>query len=110
MLFSGQSDGPRDGIYKECQLFFEEGSLFFIHLGEKKFIASIDDYVPVHSYHPGKGENQTLPAKELFKNMIQADIAVVALNAKGMRVSAVYVMEKADVDDLATDVEDEAKG
>lgn len=91
-------------------MFFEEGSLFFIHLGEKKFIASIDDYVPVHSYHPGKGENQTLPAKELFKNMIQADIAVVALNAKGMRVSAVYVMEKADVDDLATDVEDEAKG
>lgn len=57
---------------------------------------------------PGKGENQTMPAEGLFKNRLLAETAVVALNAKGTRGSAVYVIEKDDVKDVVADGEDDS--
>ena len=94
LLFTYQQDGPADGIYSDCQLIFDEGSLILMQGGQLRFLASINEYVPVHSYIPDRGENQTIPAKQLAMAKINAKTAVVALNAKGTMVSAIYMIEQ----------------
>lgn len=94
LLFSTQNGGPADGIYLDGQLTFDEGSLILEQQGQKRFLASVDEYVPVHSYNPDRGENQTIPAKKLGARSVRAEIAVVALNEKGTRVAAIYMIEK----------------
>lgn len=47
----------------------------------------------VHCYSPSQGQNRTLPAKKLSEKMYKAQIAVVALNDKGTRVDAIYMIE-----------------
>lgn len=93
ILFDNQPGGPVDGIYVDCQLIFNEGGLILNQKDQLHFIASINEYVPVHSYNPDKGENQTIPAKQLANKGIKSKLAVVALNEKGTRVSAVYMIE-----------------
>lgn len=91
LLFAQQEAGPpADGIYVDCQLAFHNGSLLLVRAGESKFLAGIDEYVPVHCYHPERGESRTVPAEELAKQQLSAKIAVVALNHEGTRIAAVY--------------------
>ena len=92
LVFAGQADGPRDGIYMDCRFAFDDGGLILIQ-GEperRSFLASINEYVPIHSYSPDKGENRTIPAKKLSARYINAKVAVVSLNAKGTSVAAIY--------------------
>ncbi|MCM1118688.1 MAG: hypothetical protein NC543_04930 [bacterium] len=92
LLFAEQSGGPVDGIYMNCRLVFNEGSVISEQNGaQRQFIANANEYVPVHSYNPQKGENQTLPAKEMD---IEANVAVIALNTKGTRICAIYIIEQ----------------
>lgn len=93
LCFASQANGPKDGIYTDCVLIFDEGSLILIQNNQPEFLSTIDEYAPVHSYDPKKGENQTLPAKQLATRNIKAKTAVVALNAKGTRIAAIYVIE-----------------
>ena len=93
LCFAGQAGGPKDGIYTKCGLAFDEGSLIRTKNGQTKFLATVDEYVPVHSYDPGRGENRTIPAKRLAAKNIDAETAVVALNEKGTRIAAIYVIE-----------------
>lgn len=95
LVFAGQADGPRDGIYMDCRFAFDDGGLILIQ-GEperRSFLASINEYVPIHSYSPDKGENRTIPAKKLSARYINAKVAVVSLNAKGTSVAAIYMIE-----------------
>ena len=98
ILFVNQSDGPKDGIYLDCCLDFEEGSLFLekgsAQTKNRFFLANINEYVPIHSYNPLKGENQTIPAMQLSGDRIEADMVVISLNDKGTRIAAVYMIEK----------------
>lgn len=93
LCFASQANGPKDGIYTDCVLIFDEGSLILIQNNQPGFLSTIDEYAPVHSYDPKKGENQTIPAKQLATRNIKAKTAVVALNAKGTRIAAIYVIE-----------------
>lgn len=122
LLFCSQEGGPTDGVLRNCQMFFDEGSLIKEYVAEQEdtehkessgsrkdsenqpgnkknqrkkrtFIASIDEYVPVHIYNPKRGENQTIPAFDLTeKNKLEVEIAVIALNETGTRVVAIYVI------------------
>jgi len=94
LLFSRQPGGPKDGIYMDCQLVFEEGSLILFKEGQQNFLTSIDEYVPVHSYNPNKGENRTIPVNQLIAKMLNDQLVVVALNTKGTRVAAIYIVEQ----------------
>lgn len=93
ILFAGQPNGPIDGIYRNCHLMFDEGGLILVKQNEQRFIASVNEYVPVHSYNAKLGENQTIPMKRLAIQEVDAQVAVVALNAKGTQVAAVYMIE-----------------
>lgn len=93
VLFFHQAEEPQDGIYKECRLIFDEGSLVLERNNQRTFIANIDEYVPVHNYSPSQGQNRTFPAKQLSEKMYKAQITVVALNDKGTRIAAIYMIE-----------------
>lgn len=96
LLFAGQSNGPVDGIYRNCKLTFDEGGLMLITKEKKRFIASVNEYVPIHSYDAEMGENQTIPMKRLAIKEIDAKVAVVALNKRGTQVAAVYIIENVE--------------
>lgn len=93
LLFSRQAGGPQDGIFMDCQLVFDEGSLILIGKEQQSFLTSIDEYVPVHNYNPRLGESRTVPAKQLAKKALNDQLVVVALNTKGTRVAAIYIVE-----------------
>lgn len=94
LLLTAQTGGPQDGIYMNCQFTFDDGSLILVREDMKTFLANIDEYVPVHIYSPSQGENQTIPAKQLATEVINANIAIVALNSKGTRVAVIYIIEQ----------------
>lgn len=83
----------RDGIYVGGQLLFNEGGLLRETPKGRYFLTSVEEYVPVHCYTPSRGENRTIPVKQLTRK-IDIQIAVVALNHTGTRVAAIYVIEK----------------
>lgn len=93
LLFASQIDGPQDGIYRDGQLIFDEGSLILVRGKQKGFIVNVDEYVPAHCYSPERGENRTIPSKQLMEKERNDKMAVVALNAKGTRVAAIYIFE-----------------
>ena len=97
VLFHGQAGGPQDGVYLDCSLKFNEGSLLFVEEENKKiserFLVNLYEYVPVHSYSCSRGESRTIPVQDLAKNNFEAKMAVLALNDKGSRVVAIYVVE-----------------
>ena len=97
ILFANQPGGPVDGVYLDCCLEFEEGSLLLVKEENQKqvksFLANVNEYVPVHSYNPTEGENQTLLAEQLSNEKIDAKMVVLALNTAGTRIAAIYIME-----------------
>lgn len=98
LLFAGQPEGPEDGIYFECSLKFNEGSLLLIkkenEITKETFLANLYEYVPVHNYNASRGECQTIPAQELSEDTGEIKTAVVALNDKGSRIAAIYMITK----------------
>lgn len=62
---------------------------------KKRYIANLEEYVPIHCYNPKRGENMTQPAIDLERDPIDAEIAVLALSKSGTRVVAVYIIKKA---------------
>lgn len=97
ILFASQPGGPIDGVYLNCRLEFEEGSLLLVEKVNQRevrsFLVNVNEYVPVHSYSPSKGESQTIPAEQLSRDKIEVQMAVLALNTKGTRIAAIYIME-----------------
>lgn len=99
LLFSGQPGGPRDGIYRNCQLVYMDGSL--LKGGEGEFLASVEEFVPVHIYIPSEGKNRTIPVKMLAvpsgenvdNNSVFVREAVISLTPNGTRVAAIYAIE-----------------
>lgn len=98
ILFRGQAGGPQDGVYLNCSLKFNEGSLLLVEeinnvKSSERFLVNLYEYVPVHSYSHSRGESRTIPVKDLTKSNFEAQMAVLALNDKGSRVAAIYVVE-----------------
>lgn len=98
ILFYGQQGGPNDGIYLDCSLKFNEGSLLLVkEINDTKyerFLVNLYEYVPVHSYSLSRGESRTVPVRDLTKDNFVAQMAVLALNDKGSRIAAIYILEE----------------
>lgn len=106
VVFSNQGfeKMPQDGVYLNGTLSYHEGSLLFkADVGEKSdkstessaspyYIANVEEYVPVHCYDPKRGENLTQPAMDLEKHPMKTRIVVIALNPKGTRIVAIYLI------------------
>lgn len=93
LLFARQSENPKDGIYRNCQLIYDEGSLILSKGEQQIYLACIGGYVPVHRYNPDQGESRTIPSKKLTKKKEDDQVIVVALNTKGTRIAAIYIIE-----------------
>lgn len=99
LLFGDQPGGPRDGIYRNCQLIYMDGSL--LKDGTGGFLASVEEFVPVHIYVPSEGKNRTIPVKMLAvpsgenadNNSVFVREAVISLTPNGTRVAAIYAIE-----------------
>lgn len=100
LIFANQLAGvdAQDGILLNGTLTYQEGSLLFkpdvsvSSAYQTRYIASIDEYVPVHCYDPKRGENLTQPAMDLEKHPMKTRIVVIALNPKGTRIVAIYLI------------------
>lgn len=100
LKFTNQTDGPQDGIYLNCSLVFEDGGLNLIQESEgtqfKRYLATVNEYVPVHSYNSSKNEIVTFPAEQLAiddKVNINARMAILSLNDRGTRMAAIYIIQ-----------------
>ena len=98
ILFKGQTGGPQDGVYLDCSLKFNEGSLLLVEekngKEEEVFLVNLYEYVPVHIYSCSRGECRTIPAQDLIKDNFKVQMAVLALNDKGSRVAAIHIVEE----------------
>ncbi len=98
ILFQGQTGGPQDGVYLDCSLKFNEGSLLLVKevngVKNESFLLSLYEYVPVHSYNFSRGECRSVPVQDLTKDTFVARMAVLALNDKGSRIAAIYILEE----------------
>lgn len=100
LIFANQFAGvdAQDGILLNGTLTYQEGGLLFkpdISVSstyQTRYIASIDEYVPVHCYDPKRGESLTQPAMDLEKRPMKTRIVVIALNPKGTRIVAIYLI------------------
>lgn len=100
LIFANQFAGvdAQDGILLNGTLTYQEGSLLFkpdvsvSSTYQTRYIASIDEYVPVHCYDPKRGESLTQPAMDLEKRPMKTRIVVIALNPKGTRIVAIYLI------------------
>lgn len=100
LIFANQFAGvdAQDGILLNGTLTYQEGGLLFkpdvsvSSTYQARYIASIDEYVPVHCYDPKRGESLTQPAMDLEKRPMKTRIVVIALNPKGTRIVAIYLI------------------
>lgn len=91
--FAHQPDSEIDGIYTNCELIFDDGSLLMRKDDLLSLIAPVEEFLPVHIYDEDRGVHRTIPAKDLGEKGIKVKKAVVALSEKGTRVAAVYAIE-----------------
>ena len=99
LVFVHQSGKPQDGIYRDGELSYDDGSLIFTTVeasgkSTKQHLANVEDYVPVHCYDPKRGENITQPAIDLGKYPVKVSVAVLAQNPEHTRIEAVYLIIK----------------
>lgn len=92
--FAYQSSSKMDGIYTNCTLIFNDGSLLMRKNDLVCLVAPVEEFLPVHIYDPERGVHRTIPAKELGENGINIGKAVVALSEKGTRAAAIYAIEE----------------
>ena len=92
--FAQQTDGPRDGVCIDCNIIYNDGSLLSVQSGQDIFLANVEEYLPVHIYIPERGENRTMPVKALTSSKRKVKMAVLALNDKGTRIAAIYMIEE----------------
>lgn len=87
LLFKGEANGPQDGVYQSCTLTYNSEHLI-LDQGVGKSLGSIDPHTPVYQFT--NDEFEVAAARDL--GGISAKTAVVALNADGTRIAAVYML------------------
>ena len=87
--YKGTSGGPKDGVYEDAILRYEDQLLIIVQNAEDKHLGTVDPYTPV--YCLSKELCETFPAKDI-QNM-QGSKIVVSLNQIGTRIIAIYVVK-----------------
>lgn len=93
LLFRGVPEGPRDGIYRDCSINYDQGLLMVTQNGTSEFVGTASTNTPV--YHFGNGFFDVLPAEKLDHE--KGYIIVVALNQEGTKIIAIYIISEAPV-------------
>ncbi len=85
------AEGPQDGVYlSKCNVKYEEGILTLISYEDEKVLCSVQVETDTPLYRMGTEGCKIMPVQSL-KNMKSEEI-VIALNKKGSRVIAVYII------------------
>ena len=93
LLFRGVPGGPRDGIYRDCSINYDQGLLMVTQNGTSEFVGAASTNTPV--YHFGNGFFDVLPAEKLDHE--KGYIIVVALNQEGTKIIAIYIISEDSV-------------
>ena len=88
LRFSGEVNGPRDGVYQSCTLSCQNDLLILDQGRGGKFLGAIDPHTPV--YQLSTDVYDATAAKDL--GGIGAKTAIIALNADGTKIAAVYMI------------------
>lgn len=89
LRYKGTPDGPRDGIYEDAILRYEDQLLFIVQNTESKHLGTVDPYTPV--YYLSKDEYKAFTAKDIQN--VQGSSIVISLNQTGTRIIAIYVVK-----------------
>lgn len=90
LLFRGVPGGPRDGIYRDCSINYDQGLLMVTQNGTSEFVGAASTNTPV--YHFGNGFFDVLPAEKLDHE--KGYIIAVALNQEGTKIIAIYIISE----------------
>jgi hypothetical protein len=89
LLFKGSSGGPKDGIYIDCLLNYDDHMLIMTQSGKSTFLAQIGSSVPV--YLLSEERYDMILSKDLSN--IHGKKAVIALNKEGKQIVTIYIIE-----------------
>lgn len=89
LFYKGTSDGPKDGVYENAILCYEDQLLIIEQNAEGKHLGTVDPYTPV--YYLSKDAYEYFPAKEIQR--VQGSKIVISLNQTGTRIIAIYVVK-----------------
>lgn len=94
LAFFATENGPLDGVYKKCSLRYEDNALLILEKTQSsaayRYLAAIDAEAPV--YQLSNGTCTVMEAHYLNGN--KGEVVVIALNKKGSKVIAVYIMKE----------------
>lgn len=92
LCYKGTSDNPKDGIYQDASIRYED-QLLILTQGEKgQHLGTVDPYTPV--YRLSQDRYESFIAKDL-KNA-HGEMVIIALNHVGTRIVAIYIVESTD--------------
>lgn len=89
LRYRGTPDGPRDGVYENAILLYEDQLLIIVQDTEGKHLGTVDSYTPV--YYLSQNTYESFPAKEIQN--VQGSRIVISLNQTGTRIIAIYVIK-----------------
>ncbi|MDE5802547.1 MAG: hypothetical protein K2I22_06490 [Lachnospiraceae bacterium] len=94
LAFFATENGPKDGVYQNCSLRYDDNALLILEKSKPSakyhYLAAIDEEVPV--YQLSNGTCTVMEAHYLNGN--KGELVVIALNKKGSKVIAVYIMKE----------------
>ena len=94
LAFFATENGPQDGVYKKCSLRYDDNALLILEKTKPsaayRYLAAIDAEVPV--YQLSNGTCTVMEAHYLNGN--KGEMVVIALNKKGSKVVAVYIIKE----------------
>ena len=94
LTFLATENGPQDGVYKKCSLRYNDNALLILEKTKPgaayRYLAAIDAETPV--YQLSNGTCTVMEAHYLNGN--KGEVVVIALNKKGSKVIAVYIMKE----------------
>lgn len=92
LAFAKMPGGPQDGVYQNCSLQYSDHMLLVKRNSEQEFsyLATVDQNVPVYRIQNGNCTCETL--QDL--RVAEWQMVIIALNANGSLVTAIYLLGK----------------
>ncbi len=93
MCYKGTREGPRDGVYLNARLCYEDQLLTLVQGGEGRHLGTVDPYTPV--YQLSEDGYESFAAKDLKGT--HGEKVVIALNQTGTRIVAIYIISDTNI-------------
>lgn len=89
LLYKGTPDGPKDGVYENAILRYEDQLLIIEQSTGGKHLGTVDPYTP--AYYFSKDTYEYFPAKDIQR--MHGSKIVISLNQTGTRIIAIYIVK-----------------